>query len=136
MTISIFLGKIIGLYLLITSIAILFNLKFYKKAIDEAVKSPMLILLASILTLILGIILIISHNIWIVSWHLIITIFAWFVLFKGAFLMMFPNALSNCIKHYKTKYKIDVLDWLKWICIISLFVGIYLIYITFVYVTK
>lgn len=136
MTISIFLAKIIGTYMLITSIAMLINLKFYKKALDEAVKSPMIILISAILTLILGILIVISHNVWIQGWPVIITIIGWLILIKGILLFFFPSGLSKCMKKCKMKYKIDILDWIKWVCLIALFVGAYLIYISYLYLPR
>lgn len=133
MALSIFLGKIVGLYLLISTISILIQQKYYKKVFDELLKHPAFITIYAIIDLIIGLIIIISHNIWISNWPLIITLLGWLIFLKGIFLFLFPQVTYNCIKKSKIKYKIDLLDWIKWICLVFLFVAAYLIYITFIY---
>lgn len=131
MALSIYLGQIFGLYLFITSIALLVNQKFYKKAIAGALENPAINLVFSIMSLIIGLILVIAHNIWIGSWEVIITILCWLVLLKGIIMFLFPTTFPSIIKRCKTKYKMDILDCIKWTTWICLFLGAYLLYLIY-----
>lgn len=130
---SIFIGKVLGIYMLITCIALLFNQKYYRETFKEIIDNKSFFIISAIISLIIGILIIITHNIWIVQWQLLITILGWIALLKGIFLLFFPNASSNLFKKCKTKYKIDLYDWVKWWCLIGLFLAAYLIYMTFLY---
>lgn len=47
------------------------------------------------ITLILGILMVVGHNIWQWNWRLIITIFAWLVLLKGASIILYPKFIDK-----------------------------------------
>ena len=131
MSLSIYLGQIFGLYLFITSLALLINQKFFKKAIEDAVKNAAILMIMGIITLILGLILVISHNVWVRNWRIIITIISWLILIKGILMFIFPNMCANFLKKWQVKYKMHFLDSIKWVYWVCLVVGIYLIYLIY-----
>jgi len=131
MSISIYLGQIFGLYLFITSIALITNQKYYKKTISELLKNSSVCLIGSVFTLILGLSVVLVHNIWIYSWEVIITILGWIILLKGICMFLLPKSFSNMLQKCQTKYKINILDWMKWSAWFCLFVGAYLIYLIY-----
>lgn len=131
MSLTIFLGQIFGLYLFITSLVMLIQHKFIKKVMAEIVKSASTLFLIGIMTLILGIICVIIHNIWVPGWEVIITIIAWLIFLKGLFLLFLPKTADCCIKSVLKKHKCDLYKHLKWFNIVCLILGAYLIYMTF-----
>ena len=131
MSLTIFLGQIFGLYLFITSLVMLIQHKFIKKVMAEIVKSASTLFLIGIMTLILGIICVIIHNIWVPGWEIIITIIAWLIFLKGLFLLFLPKTADNCIKYVFQKHKLDLYKHIKWFNWVCLLLGIYLIYMTF-----
>lgn len=90
MNTSIFLAQVLGLYLLIVGIAMLVNAKKMKAVVTEFLNSPALMFFGGVITLILGIILILIHNIWALDWRLIITLLAWLTFIKGFVNLVFP----------------------------------------------
>lgn len=131
MSLTIFLGQIFGLYLFITSLMMLLKQKFMRKVVSEIVKSASILFLIGIMTLILGIICVIIHNIWIPGWEVIVTIISWLILLKGLFLLFFPKEADQAIKYVYQKHKLDLykhIKWFNWACLI---LGAYLIYMTF-----
>lgn len=90
MDISIFLAKIIGLYFLIVSISMLINAKLYKTLFLEFFSNDSIMLFSAVFTLLIGILLVVSHNIWTADWRVVITILAWLTLFKGIIRLAFP----------------------------------------------
>ncbi len=131
MSLTIFLGQIFGLYLFITSLVMLIQHKFIKKVMAEIVKSASTLFLIGIMTLILGLICVIIHNIWVPGWEVIITIISWLILLKALFLLFLPKTADNWIKYALVKHKLDLykhIKWFNWVCLI---LGAYLIYMTF-----
>ena len=131
MSISFFLGQIIGIYLFFTSIALLINGKIYKKFFKDIVHNISLIIILGSINFTIGLILVISHNIWVADWELIITFIAYIVLIKGGWMLLFPTSIGKIVNRTKQKYNIDLASPIRWISWLWLIIGIYLIYLTF-----
>lgn len=94
MNTSIFLAKALGLYYVFISLAFIINKKTLKPAIFDMINNMTIMIFSSFITLIIGILLIVSHNIWVEDWRLIITLIGWLALTKGLILMLFPDFLG------------------------------------------
>lgn len=55
------------------------------------------------LSLILGLISVLLHNIWVADWHVLVTIFGWLTLIKGILVIAWPELSRN------TKYETRIL---------------------------
>ncbi len=95
-----FLGKVIGIYLIIVSIAMLINMHQIIHSLHGLINDAPLMLVVGFFSLIPGILMVVSHNIWQWNWRLIITIISWSTLIKGASIIMFPNALGQISQHF------------------------------------
>jgi predicted transglutaminase-like protease len=95
MDISKFLGKVIGLYLIFVSIAMLANMELFLNYINILIRNEPLMFVLGFITLILGILLVVSHNIWQRNWTVMITIIAWLIMLKGASIILFPQFFDN-----------------------------------------
>ena len=123
---SIYLARVIGLIATITAVSVTIN---YKKSLvfdAEAGKSPLFIYVSGFVFLILGALLVMSHQVWVSDWRLAITIVSWALLFKGVLRVFFPNAVSHLIEN-KIKNRSFILGE-----IVVLLVGIYLLYYGFI----
>jgi hypothetical protein len=100
---SIFLAKIIGPYLIIVGIGVLLNLKTYQNMIGDFVKNSALLYLGGVIALLVGLLLVLIHNVWIASWIVIITIIGWLGIMKGAWLIIFPNTVGKLTDAYQNK---------------------------------
>lgn len=92
---SLFLAKALGAYYLIISIAFIINGKKLKLAILDMINNTSLMVFSSFFTLIIGILIIVSHNVWVSDWRVIITLIGWLALTKGLMLMFFPEYLGK-----------------------------------------
>ena len=54
-----------------------------------------LVVLAGVLTLVLGLTIVNFHNIWTLDWRGFITLFGWICIFAGIFRMGFPAAVKS-----------------------------------------
>lgn len=127
MNTSVFLAKLMGLYLVIISISVLINKNRMKSVIVELMKNSALQFLMGLNILIIGLLLIISHNIWVSSWPVIITIIAWAVFIKGVLNVTFPNLAQHMTKPFLQSQSIPYFAIL-----INFLLGIYLCYYGFI----
>lgn len=93
MATQILLTKFFGWYLVIVSPAMYLRHHHLTKMTEELTRSPALMIITGIYTTILGLFLVLLHNIWALNIAVIITIFAWLVLLKGIMLLYFPDKL-------------------------------------------
>ncbi len=122
---SIFLAKVIGLVIVISTAAVLIHHKAFRALEEEVVKSPMIAYLAGFTILILGVLLVVSHSVWTLDWRIVITIVGWLVLLKGAGRIFFPNAVRRLIEKKRDN------RWFLLAEIVVFLVGLYLLYYGF-----
>lgn len=94
---SIFLAKAIGLFGTISTLAIISRYKLYLQIEAEAEKSLSTIYLTGFIILILGILITISHPVWVMDWRVIITILGWLTLLKGVMRIFMPELIQQLI---------------------------------------
>ncbi|MFH1375978.1 MAG: hypothetical protein ABIH35_04915 [Patescibacteria group bacterium] len=92
------LAQIIGPTFAAAGIGFLFHKKFYTKIIKDFEQHEGLTYFAGILIMILGLLVVLHHNIWEVSAAGLITLFAWGALVKGAIFLIVPNLLFSISK--------------------------------------
>ena len=100
---SIFLAKFWGYYLLIFFVILSFNPKRIRQIFNDLEDQKFLIIL-SFLSIIIGLINILFHNIWESSWKLIITLIGWVALLIGLFLFIFPKRTISWLKFINIKF--------------------------------
>ena len=119
MDISIFLAQFWGWYFII----MFFLLLIYPKRIKqlfEFTKDDRFLIVFSLLAIILGLLNVVAHNIWVLDWRLMITLFGWFSLIKGISQFAFPGFAWQWIR------KIDF-KWFQFLLFIWFLVGIILL---------
>ena len=95
MDVSKFLGKVIGIYTVLVSSAMLINMPQFISHVTGLINNESLMFLAGYITLILGILMIVSHNVWQWNWRVIITIFAWLIVLKGLCIIVYPQLIDK-----------------------------------------
>ena len=124
MEVSIFLAKVIGLYLIIACIAVLVNQKSLNKIFKELAKDVPGVFFSGLIALLLGLLVVVSHNIWVSDWRLAITIIGWLMIIKGVARMIMPDKVIGWgLKVYSVVAPIAFI-----ICLVA---GVYLTYIGF-----
>jgi len=92
---SIYIGKLLAAVYLILGVAILANRAYFTKAYSQFIDNPLSMLLAGFMALVLGLILVMNHNIWVGEWYVLITIVGWISLIKGVFLLLLPKVTDQ-----------------------------------------
>jgi len=80
---SIYLAQLIGPVMAIMGLYILVFPTRLQEVAREFLASAALMFLAGVMALILGIAIVLSHNIWVMGWPVIITIFGWVAIPAG-----------------------------------------------------
>lgn len=91
---SLFLAKLIGPTLLTLSAAMLINQDNMREMASDFLEHRGLIFLAGILTLVAGIAIVLTHNVWVVGWPVLITILGWASVIGGVFRIVFPDSVK------------------------------------------
>ncbi len=95
MNTSILIAKFIGPVMLVASLSALLNHRLIVSIFEDFMKSPALIFIAGVMTLVMGLTLVIFHNRWVADWTVLITIFGWIGIAGGIMRMAFPMAVID-----------------------------------------
>lgn len=128
MELSIFLAKAWGLYLLIIALAFLINKNIFKILL-RLFENEGAVFASGVFNLMVGILMVLSHNIWTPDWRVIITLFGWIALAKGIIRLFWPRLLINVV--IKRIGKLKDSGWISVLLGIALLLGLYLSFIGF-----
>lgn len=120
---SMFLAKFWGWYLLIFFVVLSLNPKRIKQIFADLNDEKFLII-SSFLAIIVGLLNIQFHNIWDLSYQLIITLIGWISLFIGLALFIFPKPTVSWLKFINVKL-------VQVIYMLLFFVGLFLLNIAY-----
>jgi len=99
MATSLFLAKLIGPILVISGIGMLINRKTLEVFAEEILRSQVLVFLFGAIDLGLGLAIVLTHNLWVADWRLIITLIGWLMIIRGSARMLLPAQ----VKEFGTK---------------------------------
>lgn len=88
---TLFLAKLFGSYLIIMGGIMLLRRELFMQRVKQLMDNDGASLMSAIITLIMGLLLVISHNYWAWDWSLVITLFCWLTLLKGIVLLFFEE---------------------------------------------
>lgn len=125
MCLSMFLAKIVGLYLLLVSLSLLIHQQRFKKIITEFAADQPLLSIVGALGVIFGLLIVLSHNLWVWGWPVVITLFGWVTLLHGVGRLFFPDHCVKVVKHLA--HKKGFLAW-SWFWFLA---GLYLVWVGF-----
>jgi uncharacterized protein YjeT (DUF2065 family) len=97
---SILLAQLLGPYLAIAGIGIFFNPKNCQQMAHEYTQSAALTYFGGVMALFFGLLIIQFHNNWAADWTVIITLFGWLGLVKGACLLLIPGQVKKFAARY------------------------------------
>lgn len=91
MNTSIFIGRMLAVIYLTVGIGLLLNKEYYKKMMADFCDNRPLMYFGGISALTAGFLIITFHNYWEKDWTLAITLIGWIGLFKGIWILVFPE---------------------------------------------
>ncbi len=125
MDISLFLAQVFGLYFILAGVAILVRPSTLTELL-ETFSHRTAVFIGGFMALIIGIPLVLLHNVWNGTWQVLITLLVWATLIKGITLIFVPNVATSWIAVFR-KHQ-NVTKHFIWVVIVF---GLYLAYIGF-----
>ena len=92
---SIFLARLLGPLFVVLAIGLLVRQDSWRAMAGDFIGSRPLVFLTGFLTLLGGLALVNTHNVWEAGWPLIITIFGWLAVIGGIARMLFPETVMG-----------------------------------------
>jgi uncharacterized membrane protein len=90
-----FLAKVAGLFLLISGVWLVGRAGALPEIAEDLTRSPALVIVNGRVALIVGLLLVVSHNRWRGDWTALITALGWLVLLAGLTSLFLPGALEG-----------------------------------------
>lgn len=90
---SIWISKFLGPVILILSIPMIFTPASLQETTKRFLADSPLILISGVLALTAGLSIVNTHNIWVLNWPLIITLFGWALVLGGASRIIAPHTV-------------------------------------------
>lgn len=101
--VTLFLANVLGWYLVIIGLFLLLRHDYVRTIMSEVITQRALFFVVAIFTIILGLLMVISHNIWVAGWPVIITLIAWLALISGLIRLFAPDLAlgwgQSMVKH-------------------------------------
>jgi len=123
---SVFIAKIFGLLYLVVGVGLMVNRQTFKQILEDFCKNTVLVFYGGALALVIGVVIVLTHNIWLANWTVIITIIGWAALIKGVWLIVFPTSVHKFMQVYQKNENLLVVH-----PIVALIFGIVLTYFGF-----
>ena len=92
MTASLLLARLIGPLFLVVGLGMLVNRAYYRTMITSFLKDPGLYYFSGTLALVVGLAMVLFHNLWTADWRVVITAIGWLSVLKGAVRILLPTA--------------------------------------------
>lgn len=90
-------AKLLGTYLIISGLFLLFRGKTVPQILKDFFDHPAIVYSAGVFLIVLSSLYLIQNNIWDGTWRTIVTIFAWAAFIKGVAYIFVPEALHKMI---------------------------------------
>lgn len=94
MNLSNLLAQLWGITIAVVSFALLIKPKWLEKLLAKAEKKATMSFWG-IITLVIGIAMVLTHNVWTLDWRVVITIIGWLTLIKGLDLLLLPKRMRK-----------------------------------------
>lgn len=125
MDLSLFLAQVFGLYLVIVCTAFFLHKKDLPAILNEFERNKLLAVISGAMALLLGLALVVSHNIWEMNWRVLITLIGWISIVKGCARLFFLEQVHLFAR------KLVASPWHSVIMVVFFCMGLYLTYVGF-----
>jgi hypothetical protein len=117
MATSIFLAKLIGGFLLILGVGLLINRRGVRAIADDFLRSPGLLFLTGLVILPAGLAIVLTHNVWVASWPVLITILGWLCVVSGVIRLLAPPPLLDLGRRLHARPNVLTVSASVWVAI-------------------
>ena len=90
-----FLAKVIGLYFMILGLLLVVRRSALADVFQGFAESPPLVFFAGVFSLVIGLLLVVSHNRWTADWTVLITLLGWLMVLGGLVRLFLPSTVMQ-----------------------------------------
>ena len=116
---SILIGRLISAVYIAVGLGLLIRPKHYRAMFEEFMGSPALLYLGGITALLVGLLIVLFHNVWTGGWIILLTVIGWMALLKGVLLLVLPDLFAK-----QTEWILDNPKIIPFIGIFALALGV------------
>jgi len=121
MELSTFFARLWGSFFII--FGLLFLVTRYLGKVIEMTEDRAFVISTGYVTLLMGLVTVILHNVWVANWKVVITILGWSSLIKGIMKIGFPEHIHKQAQRFKEKQMVST--------IILIILGVWLLRMSF-----
>ena len=114
---SLFLAKLIGPVMLVLGAALLINARDFRTVMDEFIRNPTLAFITGLMALPAGLAIVLTHNVWVANWRVLITLIGWLTIIKGAIRLLAPAQVTNVGRRLLAKPQVLTTAAVIWIAL-------------------
>jgi len=122
MDISIFFAQLWGGFFIIFGLLFIITGQLGKTI--EMTDDKAFVISTGYITMLMGLVTVILHNIWVGDWRVIITVLGWSTLIKGIMKIGFPEQIHKQAQRFKKKQMVSAA--------LLILLGVFLIYMSFI----
>ncbi|MCX6721464.1 MAG: hypothetical protein NT026_02595 [Candidatus Staskawiczbacteria bacterium] len=119
-----YLAELWGLSIVAVTLAMLLKQKYIAMMFAE-IENDTKLFCWGLATLVIGIAMILAHNLWVKDWRVVITIFGWISLIKGLTMLFIPEQFRIWTN------KVAMFQYIPYALIVGLIIGLALTYFGF-----
>jgi len=90
---SIFIAKLLGPIFVVLAVGLMLREQAFRRIVEDFNRSPALIYLAGFLGLLSGLALVLTHNVWLLDWRVIITLIGWIAIVRAVLTILAPQQI-------------------------------------------
>ena len=122
MDISLVVAKVLGIYLIISGLFLIFRSRTVPHMLKDFFSHPAIVSLAGVILIFLSTLYLVENNIWDGTWRTLLTAFVWLILLKGLAYIFAPKMVERLV----TK---KMLDTVSTYGVVAIVIGAYLSYL-------
>jgi hypothetical protein len=88
---SLFIARLAGPVMLAIALALFLDRNGFRAMAEEFLQSRALLYLSGILTMAAGIAIVLTHNVWVANWRVVVTLLGWLMAVGGAIRIVLPG---------------------------------------------
>ncbi|OGC81848.1 MAG: hypothetical protein A2V81_03340 [Candidatus Abawacabacteria bacterium RBG_16_42_10] len=94
-----FLAQVLGPAFVIVALGVFMNRQVIRHMMDRLTEDNPVIWFSGFVRVLLGLLIVVTHNVWVWNWQVLITLIGWIALIKGVVLLWWP---AQIVKMKKT----------------------------------
>ena len=122
MDISLVVAKVLGIYLIVSGLFLIFRGKSVPHMLKDFFGHPAIVYLAGVILIFLSTFYLVENNIWDGTWRSVVTVFVWAILLKGLAYIFAPGMIERLV----TKKMLDTVSTYGVVAIVA---GVSLFYL-------